>query len=112
MRQRVTTPDETRDDGGVRDTPFLAVDEALLDANLTGMAAHAAHLGVALRPHAKTHKTPEIAKRQITHGAVGLTVATVGEAEVFADAGIGDLFIAYPIWAAGARADRLRTLAT
>ena len=100
-----------RHDGGMRDTPFLVVDEPLLDVNLAGMAAHAARLGVALRPHAKTHKTPEIARRQLAHGAVGLTVATVGEAEVFADAGVDNLFIAYPIWAVGPRADRVRALA-
>ncbi|MFN4001179.1 alanine racemase [Microcella sp.] len=95
----------------MRDTPYLVVDETLLEANLSAMAAHARALGVALRPHAKTHKTPEIAHRQIAHGAVGLTVATVGEAVVFADAGVDDLFIAYPIWAVGPRAPRLRDLA-
>jgi len=95
----------------VRDTPYLVVDETLLETNLAAMAAHARALGVALRPHAKTHKTPEIAHRQLAHGAVGLTVATVGEAEVFADAGVDDLFIAYPVWAVGPRASRLRSLA-
>ncbi len=102
----------TRHDGGVRDTPYLAVDEPLLEANLTAMADHARQLGVALRPHAKTHKSVEIARRQLAHGAVGLTVATVSEAEVFADAGIDDLFIAYPIWADGPRAGRVRALAS
>ncbi len=95
----------------MRDTPFLVIDETLLEANLAAMAVHARALGVALRPHAKTHKTPEIARRQLAHGAVGLTVATVGEAEVFGDAGVDDLFIAYPIWAVGPRASRLRDLA-
>lgn len=97
--------------GRVRDTPYLVVDEARLEANLTAMANHAHALGVALRPHAKTHKTLEIAQRQLAHGAVGLTVATVGEAEIFAEAGVDDLFIAYPVWAAGLRAERLRALA-
>jgi D-serine deaminase-like pyridoxal phosphate-dependent protein len=100
-----------RDDGGVRDTPYLVVDEPQLEANLAAMASHARALGVALRPHAKTHKTPELAHRQLAHGAVGLTVATVGEAEVFAGAGVDDLFIAYPLWAVGTRASRLRSLA-
>ncbi|UTT62270.1 alanine racemase [Microcella humidisoli] len=95
----------------MRDTPYLVVDEHRLEANLAAMAEHARALGVALRPHAKTHKTPEIARRQCEHGAIGLTVATVGEAEVFADAGIDDLFIAYPLWATGPRAARLRSLA-
>ena len=67
--------------------------------------------GVALRPHAKTHKSIEVARRQIAAGAVGLTVATIGEAEVFADAGIADLFIAYPLIAAARRRTRLRRLA-
>lgn len=101
----------TRDDGGVRDTPYLVVDEHQLESNLAAMASHASALGMALRPHAKTHKTPEIARKQLAHGAVGLTVATVGEAEVFADAGVDDIFIAYPLWAVGTRASRLRSLA-
>lgn len=95
----------------MRDTPYLVVDERLLEANLAAMAAHARQHGLALRPHAKTHKTPEIARRQLANGAVGLTVATVGEAEVFADAGFDDLFIAYPVWAEGPRAQRLHDLA-
>lgn len=96
----------------MRDTPYLAVDEQLLDANLTAMAEHTRALGVALRPHAKTHKSIEVARRQLVHGAVGLTVATVSEAEIFADAGFDDLFIAYPIWAEGQRASRLGALAS
>lgn len=89
-------------------TPFVTVDARVLDANLKAMADHAAARGLALRPHAKTHKSPEIARRQLAHGATGLTVATVSEAEVFAEA--GDLFIAYPIWPAPERAARLRAL--
>ncbi len=92
-------------------TPCLVVDRDVLDANLTGMASHARRLGVSLRPHAKTHKCLEIARRQVELGAVGLTVATVGEGEVFADAGFADLFIAYPLWAVGERGRRLRALA-
>ncbi len=76
-------------------TPYLAVDPAALDANIASMAVRAADLGIALRPHAKTHKCVEIARRQLEAGAVGLTVATVGEAEVFDDAGVDDLFLAY-----------------
>ncbi|MDO8338843.1 MAG: alanine racemase [Microcella sp.] len=95
----------------MRDTPYLVVDVDLLEANLAAMAAHARALGVDLRPHAKTHKSVDIARRQLAHGAVGLTVATVAEAEIFAAAGFDDLFLAYPIWAEGPRADRLRALA-
>jgi D-serine deaminase-like pyridoxal phosphate-dependent protein len=92
-------------------TPCLVVDRDVLEANLVAMADRARDHGFTLRPHAKTHKCLEIARRQLALGAVGLTVATVGEAEVFADAGFTDLFIAYPVWAAGVRGPRLRALA-
>ena len=61
------------------------------------MAERAREAGVRLRPHAKTHKCPEIARLQRAAGAWGLSVAKVGEAEVFADAGFDDLFVAYPV---------------
>jgi len=92
-------------------TPALVVDLEALERNLGAMAAATARRGVALRPHTKTHKCIEIARRQIALGAVGLSVATVGEAEVFADAGVDDLFIAYPVWADRARRGRLAALA-
>ncbi|MGW5668342.1 alanine racemase [Micromonospora sp. NPDC003776] len=92
-------------------TPYPVVDVDVLDRNLTAMAAAAAGRGITLRPHAKTHKCLQIARRQREAGAVGLTVATIGEAEVFTEAGFTDLFIAYPIWASPARARRLRALA-
>jgi D-serine deaminase-like pyridoxal phosphate-dependent protein len=95
----------------VRDTPYLAVDVDILDRNLAAMAAAARAAGTALRPHVKTHKCVEIARRQVALSGGGLTVATVAEAEVFADAGFDDLFLAYPIVAAGRRADRLGALA-
>ncbi|WP_026556722.1 alanine racemase [Arthrobacter sp. 35W] len=92
-------------------TPFLAVDAAIMDRNLETMAARAAASSLSLRPHAKTHKSPQIARRQLELGAVGLTVATLGEAEVFAEAGCTDLFLAYPLWVTDARAARIRALA-
>jgi D-serine deaminase-like pyridoxal phosphate-dependent protein len=92
-------------------TPYLMVDIDVLRRNLAAMAATASARGLALRPHAKTHKSLEIAGLQLELGAVGLTVATVGEAEVFAAAGFTDLFLAYPIWAGGRRGQRLRALA-
>ncbi len=61
------------------------------------MQARAAEAGVRLRPHAKTHKSPVIARWQIDAGAVGITCAKVGEAEVFAGAGIPDIRLAYPV---------------
>lgn len=92
-------------------TPFLAVDTAVLAANVEAMATHARSLGVALRPHAKTHKSAEIARLQLDTGAVGLTVATLTEAEAFAAHGAADLFIAYPLWLDDARGARLHRLA-
>jgi len=92
-------------------TPYLAVDTARLRANVTRVAEAAAAAGIALRPHAKTHKCAEIARLQLEAGAVGLTVATVGEAEVFADHGVDDLFVAYPLWPTDDSARRLRDLA-
>ncbi|GAA1187137.1 D-TA family PLP-dependent enzyme [Pseudonocardia alaniniphila] len=96
---------------GELDTPFVAVDLDVMERNLASMAGAARARGFALRPHAKTHKCLEIARRQVEHGAAGLTVATVGEAEIFASGGFTDLFIAYPIWASGGRGNRLRALA-
>lgn len=93
------------------DTPYLVVDLEILQDNVRRMAEHTGERGMTLRPHAKTHKCVEIARRQLAAGAGGLTVATLGEAEVFAAAGITDLFIAYPLWAAGDRARRLARLA-
>ncbi|MCW1100126.1 alanine racemase [Streptomyces sp. RS2] len=79
-------------------TPFLAVDLAVLEHNITRMATRAQDLGAALRPHAKTHKSTHIAKLQVAAGAKGLTVATLGEALTFAEAGVADIFVAYPLW--------------
>jgi D-serine deaminase-like pyridoxal phosphate-dependent protein len=96
-------------------TPALVVDTDVLDANIADMAAYARGQGLALRPHAKTHKSLQVAKRQLAAGAVGLTVATVGEAEAFAAAGVEDLFIAYPLWVdvdKGRRLTRLLDRAT
>jgi D-serine deaminase-like pyridoxal phosphate-dependent protein len=92
-------------------TPFLQVAVARLQANLSRVAAAAAEAGVALRPHAKTHKTVEIARMQLAAGAVGLTVATLGEAEAFVDHGVDDVFVAYPLWLDDDRARRLVALA-
>lgn len=79
------------------DTPTLVVDETMMHRNISEMAALAKSLGVSLRPHIKTHKTPQIALLQVASGAVGITVAKLGEAEVMAAAGIDDILIAYSI---------------
>ena len=93
------------------DTPYLAVDLDILERNLSRAADDAREHGLALRPHAKTHKSPELGRLQLEHGAVGLTLATVGEAEIFAEAGFDDLFLAYPVWPSASRATRIRQLA-
>jgi D-serine deaminase-like pyridoxal phosphate-dependent protein len=92
-------------------TPAVLVDAGRLDQNLRAMAVSAAHRGLGLRPHAKTHKSAEIARRQVEQGATGVSVATLGEAEIFAGAGLGEIFVAYPLWADRLRAPRLRDLA-
>lgn len=79
------------------ETPAVLVDIDRLQRNIDRMATVAADAGVHLRPHVKTHKTPEIAKMQVAAGSRGITVAKIGEAEVMADAGLTDIFIAYPI---------------
>ncbi|QCP00825.1 D-TA family PLP-dependent enzyme [Arthrobacter sp. 24S4-2] len=88
------------------------IDIDVLDRNIERMAASMRTRGLKLRPHAKTHKTLEIASKQLAAGAVGLTVATIGEAEVFAEGGASDIFIAYPLWVDTHHADRLHQLAT
>jgi D-serine deaminase-like pyridoxal phosphate-dependent protein len=79
------------------DTPALVVDAQKLEQNILRMAAVAESRGVALRPHVKTHKIPSLARRQTEAGAAGITVATVSEAEVMADGGLDDIFVAYPL---------------
>ena len=93
-------------------TPALVVDLDTLVGNVERMAARMRERGVALRPHAKTHKSLDIAALQRAHGAAGLTVATIGEAEVFAAGGHDDLFIAFPVIAQRDKAARLARLST
>lgn len=76
-------------------TPAAAVDLDIMDANLARMADYTATHGLALRPHTKTHKSPEIGAEQIRRGAAGLTVATMREAHVMTEA-TRDLLIAHP----------------
>ena len=78
-------------------TPRVVVDLPRLQANIAAMQALASKAGVRLRPHSKTHKSPVIARWQIQAGAVGICCAKLGEAEVMAEAGIGDIRLPYPI---------------
>jgi D-serine deaminase-like pyridoxal phosphate-dependent protein len=93
------------------DTPYVAVDLAVLRANIAAMAEATSAAGLSLRPHAKTHKCAQIAGMQRDAGAVGLTVATIGEAEAFSAAGFDDLFIAYPLYLSDTKARRLADVA-
>jgi D-serine deaminase-like pyridoxal phosphate-dependent protein len=79
------------------DTPALVIDAQKLEQNILGMADVAESQGVVLRPHVKTHKIPSIARRQTETGASGITVAKVSEAEVMAEGGLDDIFVAYPL---------------
>jgi D-serine deaminase-like pyridoxal phosphate-dependent protein len=92
------------------DTPCLILNLDRAEANARRMGAAAAERGVALRPHVKTHKSVALARMQLDTGARGITVGTLGEAEVMAAGGIDDIFVAYPVWADGLKADRLRSL--
>lgn len=100
-------------------TPALLVDRPSLNANIGGMAERVSAAGAVLWPHAKTHKSTEIARAQLAAGAQGITVATVAEAETMVAAGVSDILIAYPpvdawrlerITALAARAQILITL--
>jgi 3-hydroxy-D-aspartate aldolase len=90
-------------------TPVLVLDIGALDRNIVAMAELAASKGVQLRPHAKTHKSVDIAKRQIAAGAVGQCCAKLGEAETLAEGGIAGLHITSPVVSPSAIA-RLVTL--
>ena len=74
-------------------TPALLLDLDRFERNIARMAAHVRAAGKALRPHAKTHRCPEIARRQVDAGALGVACAKLGEAEVMARAGIRGLLI-------------------
>jgi D-serine deaminase-like pyridoxal phosphate-dependent protein len=78
-------------------TPYVLIDGAKMERNILKMAEVARVTGVALRPHVKTHKIPSIAREQLDAGAAGITVAKLSEAEVMADGGIEDIFVAYPL---------------
>ncbi len=95
---------------GTLDTPSLVVDLDRLERNIAGWAEYARGAGVKLRPHGKTHKCVEIAARQMAAGAVGLSLAKLGEAELMAQAGITDIFLAYEI-VGGPKLARLLRLA-
>ncbi len=75
-------------------TPCLLIDRERTLNNIRMMQERADGLGLKLRPHIKTHRMPYFAKLQVEAGAAGIACAKIGEAEVMADAGINDIFIA------------------
>ena len=88
------------------DTPALYVDLDVLENNIARMQEQCRGWGVDLRPHVKTHKIPEIAQMQLDAGAIGITVAKLGEAEVLPG---DDVLVAYPL--VKAKVPRVRELA-
>jgi D-serine deaminase-like pyridoxal phosphate-dependent protein len=92
------------------DTPALLIDLDVAERNSRGLADELRSRGISLRPHAKTHKSIGLARLQLDTGARGMTVGNLGEAEVLAAGGIDDIFVAYPVWAGGPKAARLRAL--
>lgn len=78
-------------------TPALVLDVAALDANIARMAVVASRHGIGLRPHAKSHKSVEIARRQCAAGAIGIACATLAEAGDLIEAGIPDVLVTSPL---------------
>lgn len=79
------------------ETPALVIDREALERNIERMAVHTKQRGIALRPHAKTHKCVEIAKRQMAAGALGICCAKLGEAEALGEGGIDNILITSPV---------------
>src|SRR5581483_12528287 len=92
------------------DTPAVLIDLDRMEQNMRRLKAYCQRARLQLRPHTKTHKIPELAKRQIAAGAHGITVAKIGEARVMVEAGLKDLLVAYPI-VSEPKADQLARLA-
>ena len=93
------------------DTPATLIDLDRMETNIREWQAAMNKCGVQFRPHIKTHKIPEVAQMQVKAGARGIVCAKVSEAEPFADAGIEDICIAYPV-VGGVKWQRLAELAT
>ena len=91
------------------DTPCLLLDLDVVESNIARMAAFLEGKTARLRPHFKTPKTPEVARRQLAAGAIGITVAKLGEAEVLVDAGLGPILVANQV-VGRTKIDRLTTL--
>lgn len=78
-------------------TPQVLIDRTRAMNNIARVQALATEAGIRLRPHAKTHKSPAVARWQLDAGAAGIACAKIGEAEVFADAGVENIRLPYPV---------------
>jgi D-serine deaminase-like pyridoxal phosphate-dependent protein len=92
------------------ETPVLTADLDAIERNVARVQAYCNEHGLALRPHIKTHKLPELARLQLEAGAVGITCQKLGEAEVMAGAGIEDILVSFPL-VGETKAERLAALA-
>jgi D-serine deaminase-like pyridoxal phosphate-dependent protein len=92
------------------DTPALLIDLDAFERNLQRMADFVVRAGVRLRAHAKTHKSPVIAAKQVALGAVGVCCQKVSEAEAMVEGGIADVLVSNEV-AGAAKLDRLAALA-
>ena len=79
------------------DTPRVVIDLDIVEQNCRTMAESLARYHIAWRPHIKTHKSVLLAKKQQECGAKGITCAKIGEAEIMANAGFDDIYLAYPL---------------
>lgn len=91
-------------------TPCLILDLDKLESNIAAMAHYAREAGVQLRPHAKCHKSSELARRQVAAGAIGACCATIGEAEILGWSGTDDILITSPV-VTSAKLSRFQQLA-
>ena len=93
------------------DTPAVTIDLDIMEHNIRRVQTHLSRLGVANRPHIKTHKIPTLGKRQMDAGAIGITCQKLGEVEVFADAKVADdVLLTYNVLGA-AKTERLMAVA-
>lgn len=79
------------------ETPAIVIDLDIMERNLQRVADYARKYDLKLRPHTKTHKIPALARKQMDLGAIGITVAKVGEAEVMLAANPAEIYVAYPV---------------
>jgi D-serine deaminase-like pyridoxal phosphate-dependent protein len=92
------------------DTPVATVDLDAVERNIARLQTYCDEHGLALRPHVKTHKLPQLAHMQVEAGAVGICCQKLGEAEVMAAAGLTDILVPFPI-VGQAKVERLAALA-